>query len=215
LFGKKYVACGDSFTAGDLSEKTEENWDEKTGEYKTYDWHIAQRNKMILVNDGRSGATMYNNGDSVAFSLTRYTQVPKDADYITLCFGLNETNAPIGTLQDTTNETVMGAWNIVLEYLITNMPFAKIGIIIPDAWLTSALREALIDVAEYWGVPYLDLRGDTKVPMLIGGRLGTTVSEKARDLRNAAFQVAPDDAHPNPKAHLYRSTIIENFLRSL
>ena len=215
LFGKKYVACGDSFTAGDFSEKTDETWDEKTGEYKTYDWHIAQRNKMILVNDGKSGSTMYNNGDSVAFSLTRYTQVPKDADYITLCFGLNETNATIGTLQDTTNETVMGAWNIVLEYLITNMPFAKIGIIIPDSWLSSALRDALIDVAEYWGIPYLDLRGDTRVPMLIGGRLGTTVSAKARDLRNAAFQVSAEDSHPNPKAHLYRSTIIENFLRSL
>lgn len=215
LFGKKYVACGDSFTAGDFSVKNEETWDEKTGEYKTYDWHIAQRNKMILVNDGKSGSTMYNNDDSVAFSLTRYTQVPKDADYITLCFGLNETNAPIGTLQDTTNETVMGAWNVVLEYLITNMPYAKIGIIIPDAWLTSALREALINIAEYWGIPYLDLRGDTKVPMLIGGRLGTTVSAKARDLRNEAFQVSAEDSHPNPKAHLYRSTIIENFLRSL
>lgn len=215
LFGKKYVACGDSFTAGDFTEKNDETWDEKTGEYKTYDWHIANRNKMILVNDGRSGSTMYNNGDSVAFSVTRYTQVPKDADYITLCFGLNETNAPIGTLQDTTNESVMGAWNIVLEYLITNMPYAKIGIIIPDAWLSSALREALIDVAEYWGIPYLDLRGDTKVPMLIGGRLGTTVSSRARDLRNEAFQVSAEDSHPNPKAHLYRSTIIENFLRSL
>ena len=80
---------------------------------------------------------------------------------------------------------------------------------------SSALREALIDIAEYWGIPYLDLRGDTRVPMLIGGRLGTTVSTKARDLRNEAFQVSAEDSHPNPKAHLYRSTIIENFLRSL
>lgn len=215
LFGKKYVACGDSFTAGNFSEKTEESWDETKAEYKTYCWHIADRNKMTLVNEAKSGSTMYNNGDENAFSITRYTKVPTDADYITICFGLNETSAPIGTLQDTTNETVMGAWNIVLEYLITNMPYAKIGIIIPDAWCSSAIREALIDVAEYWGIPYLDLKGDTKVPMLIGGRMGTTVSAKAMELRNNAFQISAEDSHPNPKAHLYRSTIIENFLRSL
>ena len=30
-----------------------------------------------------------------------------------------------------------------------------------------------------------------------------------------AFQTSDTDHHPNPKGHLYRSTIIENFLRRL
>lgn len=217
LYGKKYVACGDSFTAGDFAEKTDETWDEATQEYKTYCWHIANRNRMTLVNEAVSGTTMYNNGDS-SFSVTRYTEVPTDADYITLCFGLNDqtSGGTIGTLDDTTNETVIGAWNVVLEYLITNMPYAKIGIIIADAYMNSTMRDAIVSVAKYWGVPYLDLKGDPSVPMLIGGRfIDVAVSSKAVALRNAAFQVSDTDSHPNAKAHEYRSTIIENFMRSL
>ena len=225
LWGKKYVACGDSFTEGDFTNYTDENgnsakdsdaYDPALGLYKTYPWWIAERNRMILVNEAKCGTTMYNNGSASAFSVTRYTEVPADADYVTICFGLNETSATIGTLADTTNDTVMGAWNIVLEYLITNLPYAKIGIIIPDAWCSEAMREALIAVAEYWGIPYLDLTGDPRVPLLIGGkRGGAEISSKAIALRNAAFQVTDEDSHPNLNAHEYRSTIIEHFMRSL
>lgn len=216
LWGKKYVACGDSFTAGDFSSKTDETWDSVTQEYKTYCWHIANRNRMTLINEAKSGSTMHNNGDSNAFCITRYKNIPTDVDYITLCFGLNETTATIGELTDTTDNTVIGAWNIVLEYLITNIPYAKIGIIIPDSWCSKAMRDALISVATYWGIPYLDLKGDTSVPLMIGGRYdNSNISSKARELRNNAFQISAEDSHPNAKAHEYRSTVIENFMRSL
>lgn len=216
LWGKKYVACGDSFTAGDFGGKTAETWDETMQTYKTYPWWIANRNRMTLVNEAISGTTMHNNGDSGAFSLTRYTQIPADADYITLCFGLNETTATLGKLSDSDNTTVMGAWNVVLEHLITNHPYAKIGIIIPDAWCSQEMHDALISVAVYWGIPYLDLKGDKSVPLMIGGRYSdVTVSARAVALRNGAFQMSDSDSHPNPKAHAYRSTVIENFLRSL
>ena len=216
LWGKKYIACGDSFTAGDFGGKTEETWDDAMQTYKTYPWWIASRNHMILVNEAVSGTTMHNNGDSGAFCMNRYTQIPADADYITLCFGLNETTANLGSISDTDNSTVMGAWNVVLEHLIENHPYAKIGIIIPDAWCSEAMRNALVTVATYWGIPYLDLKGDTSVPMMIGGRYDMTgVSERAVALRDAAFRMSESDGHPNPKAHAYRSTVIENFLRSL
>lgn len=216
LWGKKYVACGDSFTAGDFGGRTAETWDEAMQSYKTYPWWIANRNHMILVNEAVSGTTMHNNGDSGAFCLTRYTRIPADADYITLCFGLNETTASIGTLADTDNTTVMGAWNVVLEHLIANHPYAKIGIIIPDAWCSQQMRDALVEVARYWGIPYLDLKGDPAVPLMIGGRYEAgSVSDRAVALRNGAFQMSESDSHPNPKAHAYRSTVIENFLRSL
>lgn len=225
LWGKKYVACGDSFTEGDFTNYIDENgnsakdsdaYDPAKGMYKTYPWWIADRNQMTLINEALCGSTMYNNGSSSAFSVTRYQAVPTDADYVTICFGLNETSATLGTLSDTTNDTVIGAWNIVLEYLITNLPYAKIGIIIPDAWCTAAMREALISVAEYWGIPYLDLTGDAKVPLMIGGkRGGAAISDTAVSLRNAAFRVSDSDSHPNLKAHEYRSTVVEHFLRSL
>lgn len=217
LFGKKYVSCGDSFTAGQFGEEypKEEYYDEAFQSWKTYPWYIAKRNNMFLVNESISGSTMYNNGTQEAFSVTRYKKIPQDADYITLMFGLNETSAPIGTIDDTDNTTVMGAWNVTLEYLIETHPFAKIGIIISDAWLSKDLYNALIDISKSWGIPYLDLKNDEKVPLCIGGRLDIPVKQKAKDLRNNAFQMSETDSHPNPKTHEYRSTIVENFLRSL
>ena len=218
LYGKKYVSCGDSFTAGDFSDgeyPKEEYYDSTRQTWKTYPYFIAKRNNMFLINEAKSGSTMYNNGDSNAFSLNRYKEIPTDADYITLQFGLNDGSAPIGTIDDTDNTTEMGAWNVVLKYLIENHPYAKIGIIISDAWLSSELRTAIIQCAEAWGIPYLDMRGSTQVPLGIGGKLGVSIKPDAKNARNAAFQVTAENSHPNPKAHEYRSTFIENFMRSL
>lgn len=218
LYGKKYVSCGDSFTAGDFSGgeyPKEEYYDSTRQTWKTYPYFIAKRNNMFLINEAKSGSTMYNNGDPNAFSLKRYKEIPTDADYITLQFGLNDVSAPIGTIDDTDNTTEMGAWNVVLKYLIENHPYAKIGIIISDSWLSSELRAAIIQCAEAWGIPYLDMRGSTQVPLGIGGKLGVSIKPDAENARNAAFQVSAENGHPNPKAHEYRSTFIENFMRSL
>ena len=214
LYGKKYVACGDSFTEGAFSSKTDETWDESMHVYKTYAYWIAKRNQMEFVNEAKSGSDFTNaDGASNPFSVDRYKAVPTDADYITLMFGLNETAVTIGTKTDTTNATLWGAYNIVFEHFLTNMPFAKIGVIIADAWMSETYSSAVKEICRYWGIPCLDLKGDD-VPMGIGGRYSET-SAKARELRNAAYQVSADDSHPNPAAHKYRSTIIENFLRSL
>ena len=218
LYGKKYVSCGDSFTSGDFSDgeyPKEEYYDSTRQTWKTYPYFIAKRNNMFLINEAKSGSTMYNNGDLNAFSLNRYKEIPSDTDYITLQFGLNDVSAPIGTIDDTDNTTEMGAWNVVLKYLIENHPYAKIGIIISDAWLSSELRDAIIQCAEAWGIPYLDMRGGVQVPLGIGGKLGVSIKSDAINARNAAFQIAAENSHPNPKAHEYRSTFIENFMRSL
>lgn len=229
LAGKKYVACGDSFTEGDFtnyvdangkSAKNSDAYDNDMKMYKTYPYWIAKRNSMTLVNEAKCGSDFTNiSGASNPFSASRYTAIPKDADYITIMFGLNETaigddSSLIGTSSDTTNATLWGAYNVVFEYLITNMPFAKIGVIIPDAWMTTNYSNAVKEICKHWGIPYLDLKGDDSVPMLIGGRYNT-VSSKAKSLRNSAFQVSSSDSHPNLEAHKYRSTIIENFIRSL
>lgn len=228
LAGKIYCACGDSFTEGSFTDyvdasgnvgKDSEAYDSDLGVWKTYPWWIAKRNGMSLVNLAKSGSDFTNiSGASNAFSVSRYKSVPKDADYITLMFGLNETEigddaSLIGTNADTTNATLWGAYNIVFEYFLTNMPYAKIGVIISDAWMTVNYANALKEICEYWGIPYLDLNS-VDVPMCIGGR-HNTVSAKAKSLRNTAFQVSSTDAHPNYRAHEYRSTIIENFIRSL
>lgn len=68
LWGKKYYACGDSFTEGDFSGYTapdgfrkEESpflYDAELGMYKTYPWQIAKRNNMTLINEALRGSTL-------------------------------------------------------------------------------------------------------------------------------------------------------------
>ena len=228
LYGKKYVACGDSFTEGDFTGFTDENglsgmnspylYDSGLRMFKTYPYWIAKRNNMTLINEAKCGSVFTNiNAESNPFSVSRYLAVPTDADYITLMFGLNEfnlTTEQIGTKTDNTNATLWGAYNIVFEYFLTNMPYAKIGVIIPDAWMNSTYSNAVKEICSYWGIPYLDLKDGINVPMGIDGRLKET-STKARELRDAAFKVSSENSHPNIEAHKYRSTFIENFLRSL
>lgn len=228
LHGKKYVACGDSFTEGDFNGYVDEDglsgknspklYDKNRKMYKTYPWWIAERNNMELINEAKCGSVITNAFDGARnpFSVTRYLQVPTDADYITLMFGLNETGLTteqIGKKTDTTNTTLWGAYNIVFEHFLTNMPYAKIGVIIADAWMNTTYANAVKEICAYWGIPVLDLKFDANVPMGIGGR--PNGSSKAQQLRDLAFKVTPSNAHPNVEAHEYRSTTIEHFLRSL
>lgn len=237
LYGKKYVACGDSFTQGDFSGWTDENglsghnspviYDSAMKYYKTYPWWIAKRNNMTLINEALCGSIMaldksyVANKDTISestrspFSLKRYKAIPEDADYITIWFGINDTShTNLGTIDDTTNETFYGAWNVVLEWLITNRPYAKIGIIITNG-AGSDYREAERKVAEKWGIPYLDMMGNKQVPVIFGRESSLGLSSKANSLRSASFRVTPSNGHPNIQAHEYQSTFIENFLRSL
>lgn len=235
LYGKKWCACGDSFTAGDFHGYVDpeghtgtdsDAYDPVMGMYKTYPWWIAKRNDMNLVmraqmgNDftNISGATRpFSNPDSSE----NYTQIPSDADYVTIWFGLNEydlTAEQIGAKGDTTNETLWGAYHVVFNSILTNNPLAKIGVFITDGAMNGgipqAYHDALIDICKYWAIPYLDLRNGLNVPMGIGGRLDDC-SSISRIKRKEAFQVSPTNLHPNVNAHKYRSTFIENFLRSL
>lgn len=228
LFGKKLVACGDSFTEGDFTGYTDENglsgknspiiYDKVRGMYKTYPWWIAERNNMILVNEAKCGTTMtYIPEYTNAFSETRYKNLPKDADYILIKFGINDEtghkNAPLGTIDDTTNATFYGAWNVILEYLITNHPWAKIGIIVTNG-TSENYANAIRESAKKWGIPYLDEANGENVPLL--NRTNKSyVCKKAKDLRDAQMKVGETNGHPNVKAHEYESTIVENFLRSL
>lgn len=102
LKGKKWTACGDSFTEGDFTGFVDENglsgknspviYDGNRGMYKTYPWWIAERNNMELVNEAKCGSKFTNVDNATSgnvFSL-RYKNVPLDSDYITFMFGLNE-----------------------------------------------------------------------------------------------------------------------------
>ena len=226
LYHKKIAFCGDSFTEASNLGKT--LYDNFIGCYKSFGWRIANRNKMKLYHDGISGSAMHvankenpNNGHPFAYE--RYKNVPVDCDYIILQFGLNESNiansdTTKGTKDSTDTTTMWGAWNTVLGCLIENHPTARIGIIMSDAWMPQSYYTTLKEICEWWGIPLLDLGGDPNVPVMNSGRRagsGLVLNPKVTELRNATFYNADGDAHPNDKGHEWRSTVIENWIRSL
>lgn len=227
LWGKKWVACGDSFTEGDFSNAPDANWKDADGNKKVYPYFIGKRNNMTIVNEAKCGSIMsldksyVESPDTVSiatrnpFSLNRYKQIPEDADYITMWFGINDSGHTIlGTIDDTSNDTFYGAWNVVLPYLIEHHPYAKIGIIITDRG-NEKYRQATREVAIKWGIPYLDMMGDDRVPVMMYRETSLGLCKEAGDLRYNTFRVASNNGHPSWQAHEYQSTFIEHFLRSL
>jgi hypothetical protein len=240
LWGKKYVACGDSFTQGDFNDWEDENglkkrespviWDFDWQMFKTYPWWIAKRNNMTVINDGLCGSIIplsreYQEGvegkginDRNPFSLERYKNIPEDTDYCTIWFGINDSaKTYLGSIDDTDNKTFYGAWNVVLEWILENRPKMKLGIIVTGSGLPE-WREATRQVARKWGVPYLDIMGDPQVPTTHCGKenhLG--LCERAKELRGnqSAWWVSPNNGHPSMWAHEYCSYFIEAFLRRL
>lgn len=206
LYGKKYVACGDSFTAGD-----------NLTEDKTYPNLIATRNNMLVKNMGRNGGYVHYDSTSASFlnsgASNYYQRIPRDADYITIAFGLNELNQTLGDSTSTDNTTIWGAYNEVLTWILTNCPNAKVGIISSDAWFTETFRDTLKDIAKYWGISFLDLKGED-VPLMIGGKY-YDVSASAVSTRNTMYQISSTNRHPNELGQKIRSYIIENWLRTI
>lgn len=236
LYGKKWAVCGDSFTNGDFSGGESECFESGpfAGKYKTYGYLIADRNQMEIQHLAVGGMTMamppvpgtFTN----AFSNGVYKTIDEDVDYITLYFGINDSHhrpsstgsdgedqtgvITIGTIDDTENTTFYGAWNVVLEYLISHHPYAHIGILVSNGCETDEYRVATIAVARKWGIPYIDLNGDERTPMMHRST-NPDIDPAVKELRMKAFKVGGRNSHPSIKAHLYESWFIENFLRSL
>lgn len=218
LWGKKYVACGDSFTWGGSEESTQFEDGLYAGCNKVYPYFIGNRNNMNVINLATGGQTMCNIGGTRenAFSNGIYLDIPEDADYITLKFGINDVNydSPVGDIDDTDTSTFYGAWNVVMEHIVANHPYAKIGIIVTNG-ATAKYTESTRQIARKWGIPTLDEAADYNVPLLNRVNEKTDICKTAITIRNEAFRVSETDRHPNDKSHEYESTFVEHFLRSL
>lgn len=231
LYGKKWVACGDSFTNGVTSGTIPSG--KYAGFKKTYPYFIGNRNDMDIVNFSEGGRTLAfpDNPGDFTNSLTNpsasqyYQNIPEDADYITFQIGINDKGHDtggqtptilLGTISDNTVATYYGAWNVVLSWLIENRPHAHIGIIVTNGIQTDDnYRQAQIAIAKKYGLPYIDLNGDERTPSMHR----TSNSDIASAVKTALIDkwaVDPNsDTHPNDAAHEFESTFIEQFLRSI
>ena len=236
LYGKKWAVCGDSFSNGDFKGGEEPIFTDGpfAGQRKTYGYLIAARNGMRVQHLAVGGMTMATPSDEEftnTFSGGLYKTIDADADYITLYFGINDSHhrpkstgddgevkkgiIRLGEIGDTAIDTFYGAWNTVLEYLITHHPYAHIGILVSNGCETDDYRRAEIALANRWGLPYLDLNGDARTPVM-GRSTNETILKSVRDCRTKMFAVDPPrNTHPNAAAHEYESWFIENWLRSL
>jgi lysophospholipase L1-like esterase len=239
LYGKKWCVVGDSFSA-DFPKGYADDWYYDNGTSKVYGRLIAERNKMSLqwmAAGGRTIATPSDGSFTNAFSLDLYKNIDADVDYITIYLGINDSHhapgssgddgedksgeIPLGTINDTTNATFYGAWNVVIPYLIEKHPFAHIGIIVSNGCDTEEYREAEKAIAKKYGIPYIDLNGDERTPCMIRSK-NPNIPQSIRNLRTLAQAIDYDgsitgtpNSHPNKAAHEYESVFIENFLRSL
>lgn len=243
LKNKKWAVCGDSFSHGDFTGLTDGFTIEDgiyKGKNKVYGYLIGNRNNMIIQHMAIGGRTLATPSDlSFTNSFTyienekensNYTQIDEDADYATFYFGINDSHhrssstgsdgedqtgiIELGAINDSDNTTFYGAWNVMLKWLLENRPFTKLGIIVSNGCETIDYRNATIAIAKKWGIPYIDLNGDERTPMMLRA-MNNEASSEAKIARTISQRVSATNQHPNPKAHEYESTFIENFLRSL
>lgn len=231
LYGKILCSVGDSITYGaDMDSEgivdessitmyqwtnSSQTWPQKTSQFlKTYGYQIAERNGMTFYNGGISGSTMQGLSDKWGFSLEngRYTKLPDNIDYLTIFFGWNDAAyGTLGTINDSTNESYYGGYNVVLPYLINKYPFTKIVLIVPFG-TTDGHRQAIRDLANKWGVACFDMfQGGT--PLYYNKETSVGVNSSIVTSNRAKFQA--NGAHPNFKGHRQIADMLEHFLRGV
>ena len=227
LEGKTLVACGDSFTEGDfwdyvdksgnIDSKSPEIYDKEWGCYMTYPYWIARRNGMKLVNIAKCGATLALPAQkkNECFVTDKMETIPEDADYILFKFGINDSwQVPVGSIDDTEADTFYGAWNIVLEWVRKNRPYAKVGVIASNDCKTEEYSLATAAVCLKYGIPCLDEEHDYNVPYFYSQKF-KSCPEDVRHDRDSIYRVSSQNSHPNIAAHRFESHIVESFIRSL
>lgn len=239
LKGKKWAVCGDSFTNSGGTGTTMGSGKYATRPY-TYPWIIGTRCDMDIVRFFEGGRTLAFPAEPGTFtnSLTNpnadwyYQNIPEDVDYITIYLGINDEHhspgssggdgedntgvIPIGTVDDNTTATYLGAWNVVLTWLITNRPNAHIGIIVTNGIASKdEYRLGQIAIAQKYGIPYIDLNGDARTPAMLRTS-NPNIPTAIKQALIAKWAVdTTSNTHPNDAAQLFESTFIENFLRSI
>ena len=203
--------------SGNIDSKSPEIYDREWGCYMTYPYWIARRNGMKLVNIAKCGATLALPAQkkNECFVTDKMETIPEDVDYILFKFGINDSwQVPVGSIDDTEADTFYGAWNIVLEWVRKNRPYAKVGVIASNDCKTEEYSLATAAVCLKYGIPCLDEEHDDNVPYFYSQKF-KSCPEDVRHDRDSIYRVSSQNSHPNIAAHRFESLIVESFIRSL
>jgi lysophospholipase L1-like esterase len=205
LYDLKWHCLGDSVTNASYP-------DTQTGTVIGYHQVIASKYGVKVTNYGIGGTRITATGDNQGF-VQRYTAMTNDADIITVFGGINDyanaAGTPIGTFGSTDTSTIYGAMDALCSGLLQKYPTKRLGFILPfgfneykgaNTW--KPYEDAMIQVLEYYGVPYLNLRKES----LLNANIGFI---------NTAYFKDGDKTHPNSKGHAILARKIYAFLTTL
>lgn len=155
LYGKKWVAVGDSLTEKNVSA------------ISNYTDFISVLNNMEIVNMGVSGTGYMRGYDGNNAFYQRVANIP-DCDVITI-FGSGNDIAyysDLGTATDSSTDTICGCINETLDVIFANHPTTPLLVIAPTPWagntpdMTTGMAlycERLKEICSMRSVAYLDL----------------------------------------------------------
>jgi lysophospholipase L1-like esterase len=154
--GKKWVCMGDSLTEKNLRS---------TLNYHDY---IAEKTGITVVNMGRSGTGYKRTEDEGYAFYQRITNVPTDADVVTIFGSGNDLKFAdvLGSPTDKGTDTICGCINKTIDNLLAILPTIRLGIISPTPWVYNQpsdngtmcrYADALKEICALRGIPFLDL----------------------------------------------------------
>lgn len=157
----KWYAIGDSITEKNFRAKT------------NYFDYCVNDLKITGVNLGRSGTGYKRTENTFITRLDQITTYNYDTDIITVYGSINDNSfvaSALGQLGDTTTDTLYGSMYTFFNTLFTKFGAVRVGLITPIPWKGSKdsndaklYKQALIDTANLFNVPYLDLEKCTNL----------------------------------------------------
>lgn len=156
--GKKWVCIGDSLTA--INTRTNKHY---------YDY-VSEKTGISIVNLGTDGAGYKRKYDENKAFYQRISDVPTDADVVTI-FGSGNDGTyvanDLGTVTDTGTETLCGCINTAIDALIARIPTVSLGIVSPTPWVgnppsnpscsMAIISDTLKTICANRSIPFLDL----------------------------------------------------------
>lgn len=233
LAGINWCAIGDSFTWGDAANDkfTDSNGTERCLTATTW---LANEIGANLTQVGLGGAHFMPKvvAGEIDTAVSNYIMNPNwwygiknlssNAQLITIQVGLNDNaaeNYPIGSYGDETLLTSYGTFKILMDKIQDICPFARIGLIVSDAFLKQEYAEFLYDLSKRYNLPILDLSMST-----VGTIYGTSANDSynynfaSSDVKasnNEKYRISSTNAHPNTESHKLRAEKMRLFINKI
>ncbi|MCR5398264.1 MAG: SGNH/GDSL hydrolase family protein [Lachnospiraceae bacterium] len=211
LKGLKINFLGDSITEGCNASKPE----------YTY-WRRFEKDGSIVRGYGIGGtriAKQHTPSNEVwdRFFRSRVDEMDPDADVIVIFGGTNDYghgDAPLGCMEDRTDETFYGALHLLYQSILSKYPKAEIvimtpihysdeyalfnGLGVPVRGCLEDYVDIIMDVAAYYALPVLDLYRLSGI-------------QPAEEMLRKRY--APDGLHPNDEGHERIYKLLKNFIK--